>query len=619
MIGRFFSRLWLALAVLAIAWPAAAPAQPSRATLIRGAHVLDGTGAPAAQADVLITGDRITAVGPRLRAPRGARIVDGRGMTLLPGLHDLHTHLRAPGFQAPDDLGKAYAGHLLHGVTTVNDFSVSGEMLAPIREMVGSGAVTAPDLRLAIRIGVPGGHGTEYGWGDFFTMQAATPRAAHLAMDRALPYRPDVIKVFADGWRYGRSPGLNRMNLPTLQAIVERAHAANIPVITHTVTLEGAKIAAAAGVDALGHGVGDFPVDDELIALMRANNTGYAPTMAVYEPQQNRAFAPAEWARLRPQERAREEARRARPAVPVPELEARRWTLLQENLRRLKAAGIRLGIGTDAGIGGVYQGSSAIREIRLFIEAGLTPAEALAAATSTSAAILRRHDHGRIAPGQRAHLILVGGRPDQRIEHLYDVRRVWVGGREVALDPLRRLLASDEPTPLPVRRMAGPIDTGAGQAGRTDLGTLPVETNEPGVDHSHLHHARRAGEPQHLFLYARMGAAPQPFANLVLPLTPGGIHLADASGFTGIAFEARGTGRYALQLDTYGVDNRDPFSAPFSAQAASREVRIPFAAFASRDPAARLDLRRLRAVIVRLEAEPGGQATLELGNIRFYR
>ena len=603
-------RLLCALLALCLA-----AAGADAALLIRGARVFDGTGAPAVRADVLISGDRIVAVGPRLRAPRGARTVNARGMTLLPGLHDLHTHLRSPGVGGPDDLGKAYASHLLHGIVTAVDFSTSGEMLAPIREMTASGAVVAPNLSLAIRIGVPGGHGTERGWGDFFTMEANTPRAAELVMRRALPYRPDVIKVFADGWRYGRTPDLNSMDLPTLRAIVERAHEAGIPVMTHTVTLEGAKVAAAAGVDALGHGIGDAIVDDELIELLRANGTAYVPTMVVFEPQQDRVLLPAELRLLAPTERAREEARRAQA---VPELEARRWAILRENLRRLKAAGIRVGIGTDAGIGGVYHGSSALREIRLFTELGFTPAEALAAATGVSAAILRQaEDHGRIAAGQRADLILVGGRPDQRIEDLYDLRRVFVGGREVALPPLRRLVDSDAYSPLPVHRMPGPIDTGARADGRTDLDTLPVATSEAGTDHSHLHLTRdRTGR---MFLLAEMGAAPQPFASLVVPLTPGAIHLADARGFTGISFDARGTGRYALILESYGVNAPDLHRAAFSPGGRLREIRIPFEAFRSADPSIALDLARLRSLVFRLEGEPRGQATLELGNIRFYR
>ncbi|HYI39548.1 MAG TPA: amidohydrolase family protein [Allosphingosinicella sp.] len=601
------------LAALAATAAASAPAQ-ERATFIRGARIFDGTGAPARVGNVLVRGDRIVAAGPGARAPKGSRIVDARGLTLIPGLHDLHTHLRAPGFDAPDDLPKAWASYLVNGVTAVNEFSVSAEMLAPIRAMTAPGRVPAPHLQLAVRLGVPGGHGTEYGWGRSFTLEAATPRAAHQAMARALPYRPGVIKVFADGWRYGRSASLNSMNQPTLAAIVEDAHASGIPVITHTVTLEGAKVAAAAGVDALGHGIGDFLVDDALIALMKANRTAYVPTLVVYEPQEGRAFLPAEWRRLRPPERAREEARTS-PASPP---ESPRWTIMKENVRRLKAAGIRIGIGTDAGISGVYHGASTLREIGWLVKLGFTPAEALNAATQVSADILRQGaGHGRIAAGQRADLVLTGGRPDQNVADLHDVRRVFVAGREMPLERLARQLADDRPSPLPAQRMTGPIHSGAGPAGRTDLDTLPVEGTDPGFDHSHLDLAHAPGG--RLLLMAGMGAAPKPFAELQLPLTRGAVELADASGFTGIAFEARGAGAYALWLNSYALHPRSWFRASFEAGEARREIRIPFAAFQSPLAEARLDPRRLRALLFRLEGEPGAAAWLELGNIHFYR
>ena len=606
---------WLC-AALALAGAFAAGAATAQETiLIRGARIFDGTGAPAAIGNVLVRGDRIVAVGPRLRAPRRSRVVDARGLTLLPGLHDLHTHVRSPAVDAPDDLPKAWAAYLASGVTAVNDFSVSGEMLAPIRGMTGSGALPAPHLQLAVRLGVPGGHGTEYGWGRAFTLEAATPRSARLAMARALPYRPDVIKVFADGWRYGRSPALNSMNESSLAAIVADAHKAGIPVITHSVTLAGARVAAAAGVDALGHGIGDAVVDDALIALMKARGTAYIPTLTAYEPQQDRDLLPAEWDRLRPAERAREEARRTAPARPVPALEAERWAIMKENVRRLKAAGIRVGIGTDAGVGGVYHGLSTLREIVWLTRLGFTPAEALAAATGHSAAMIGG-DGGRIAPGKRADLVLTGGRPDERIDDLYDVRRVFVAGREMPLDRLADRLDSPGRSTLPVRRMAGPILPGAGEDGRTELGTLPVEGTDSGADHSHLDIVH--GARGRTFLVAALGASPQPYAELVLPLTPGAVQLADARGFTGIALEVRGSGRYALLLDSFGIVPRGRFRARLEAGEALSEVRLPFSAFRSPEPDAGLDLSALRALAIRLEGEPGGSAWLELGKVRFY-
>jgi imidazolonepropionase-like amidohydrolase len=619
MISHALLRLALAGSALVSGLGAQPPSD--RQTLIRGARVFDGSGTPAIVEDVLIEDGRIAAIGTHLTAPPHARIVNARGMTLIPGLHDLHTHLRSPAYDAPDDMGKAWAGYLVSGITTVDDFSVAGEMLAPIREMAAAHAPEAPHLNLAIRLGVPGGHGTEFGWGDMFTLQATTPRAAHLAMAKALPYKPDLIKVFADGWRYGRDPDLNSMNVGTLSAIVEDAHRAGLPVITHTVTLEGAKVAAAAGVDAVGHGVGDAPIDDDLIALMKAHHTAYIPTLVVYEPQETRAFVPGEWAALSPPERKREEAWAKMSKEPIAAYDAKRWQIMRDNIARVKAAGIRIGIGTDSGIGGVYHGPGAIREITWLTKLGFTPAEALVAATSTSADIIgQARDHGRIAPGMRADLVLVKGRPDEDIAALWHIAQVFVGGHVVQLAPLRTLLANAAPTPLPVHPMPGPIDTGSRADGRTDLDTLPVEGTEAGTDHSDVAFVRpgeRGGKP--LFLLATMGARAQPYAQLNLPLTKGSVQLADAGRFTGVAFEARGNGDYALLFDSYAVDQDAWFRADFPVAAGVRsEVHVPFTAFRSTDPAAKLDLAKLRTLIVRLKGVPGGTAWLQLEKVRFY-
>ena len=613
----------------ALALGFAAPAQGEDAVLIEGARVFDGTGAAAKVQDVLVQGERISAVGKNLRLPEGAVRVDGRGKTLIPGLHDLHTHLRSPAVEAPEDLGKAWAGHLLAGVTSVNDYSVSGEMIAPIRAMVASGKYWAPHLNQAIRFGVPGGHGTEYGWGHFFTLQATTARHARQQMPLALSYDPDMIKVFADGWRYGRDPDLNSMNRPTLAAIVAAAHAAGKPVVTHTVTLQGAKLAASAGVDSVGHGIGDALADKELIALMRTNGTAYIGTHTVFEPQQARAFAPGEAAMQNSGERARETAFAAGEGKnPILPYDARRWDILRANIKRLKKAGVSIGIGTDAGISGVYHGASAIREITILTQNGFSASEALVAATRTSAEIMGQEaGHGTIEPGKRADLVLVGGLPDKRIEDLWQVERVWVAGREAPLAELRTLRESAAMTPMPSDPMPGPILTGARDDDRTDLDTLPVATTDPGTDHSCLipivdgHEGPQhdhAGHSHGAFLAAQMGGAPRPYVAWVLPLTRGTIHVADASKWDGIELAGKGTGEYRIVLESYGVTDDAWFAAPFAPASDGEPQRIPFSAFTSRDPAARLDLTQLRAIRVMLRGETGKTASLELGSMRFY-
>ncbi len=212
-------------------------AQPP-AIVIRGARVVDGTGAPARLATVVIRGTMVEAVAPGAAIPDGARVIDAAGQTLMPGLFDLHTHLSASAVTGlSGDWGKSLKAYLACGVTTVNDYATNGEMFAPLRQLLASGAVLGPRVNMAIRMSTPGGHGTEGGWGDFMTLTAATPEQAHAKTKIALSYKPDVIKVFTDGWRYGMAPNLSSMNLETLSAIVGDAHAAGVKVFTHTVTL----------------------------------------------------------------------------------------------------------------------------------------------------------------------------------------------------------------------------------------------------------------------------------------------------------------------------------------------------------------------------------------------
>src|SRR5438067_384976 len=181
-------------------------AQPE-AVVIRNARVIDGTGAPARAATVVIRDGRIAAVSADTATPESARVIDAAGQTLLPGLFDLHTHLSASAATGvAGDWGKNLKAYLACGVTSVNDYATYSEMFAPLGQLLASGAVPGPRVTMAARISTPGGHGTEGGWGDFMTITVNTAAQAHARMKTVLAARPGVIKVFTDGWRYGAAP-----------------------------------------------------------------------------------------------------------------------------------------------------------------------------------------------------------------------------------------------------------------------------------------------------------------------------------------------------------------------------------------------------------------------------
>lgn len=421
----------------------AAPLQAGT-TLITGARVFDGMDKPAKVRDVLIRDQRIVAVRRVIKPPANTVVVDARGLTLLPGLHDLHIHMAEDASVPAGVLEQGYAPYLAAGVTTVTNFSVGPNELPDLQRL--SPATRLPNVARALRLGVPDGHGTESPRTRSITTLVTTPDEARRAMPGLIALKPDLFKVFADGWRYGdpARPDKPDMDLPTLRAIVTDAHRAKRKVVTHTVSLAGLRRAIDAGVDAVVHGTGDAIIDSATIRRMKARRVAYIATMVVYEPQQARMLGPRDLAMLRPAQRAREAGR---VAAPIEDWDARRWATLQANLRRLYKAGVRIAIGTDAGISGVYHGWATLREIELHTRFGMTPSAALAAATSVSATVMGRRDAGRIAPGYRADVVLTGGRPDENIADIYDTRRVFVGGSEIPLraeQQMRELDVNDD-------------------------------------------------------------------------------------------------------------------------------------------------------------------------------
>jgi hypothetical protein len=411
------------------------------------------------------------------------------------------------------------------------------------------------------------------------------------------------------------------MNLQTLSAIVEDTHRAGLKVFTHTVTLAGAKIAAQAGVDSLAHGVGDAVVDDELIALMKKHGTAYVSTLATFEPGTLRSLSPRLMALLSPSDRAFATRLAQRSGSGrVEEASMRRWHFLQENIRRLSAAGIPIGVGTDAGIDGTYHGWSTLQEMELLVNSGMSPLQAITAGTGTSARIVGQSgDRGTIAPGKAADLLLVEGEPDKNITDIENTRAVFLGGKELDLGALEAAVQSAQPTPLPAHHIPALIEDAEREDGRSNLDTMLVNSTDPGVDHSRMLFTRGLGKHGHdISAIARMSPKETPFADLILPLTKGGVELVDLSGYKGIRLAVRGEGSYRILLDSYGARQTQWFAATFTGGAKWHTLQIPFSAFHSSDAAATFPLRTVRALHFELARPAGTDAWLELDDVELY-
>ena len=605
-----------------VVFPAIAAAQD---VAIVGATIVDGTGAAPKQGTVVLRGDRILAAGPTVQIPATATVVDAKGHTLLPGLFDLHTHLPYSAVAGlSGDWPKVLKAYLYCGVTSVVDFGTYPETFEPMRRLLREGIVAGPRIHLAARITTPLGHGAEGGRGDFFSLEVQTPREARSAMKRWLAYDPDAIKVFTDGWRYGTEPDMTSMEEETLRAIVEEAHARGVEVLTHTVTLEKAKIAARAGVDVIAHGIGNAPADEELLEIMRAKGTIYAPTLAFYESKPPGIRSPLLRTLLEPaaiQIRERQEAT-ARPARPDRAREAR-WRNLMRNTAILRAGGVRFGTGTDAGVTGAFHGYSTLRELALLVTGGLTPLEALTAATGNSAKALHVDaDRGTIAEGKLADLLLVEGAPHVNIADIQRVRRVFLGGKPIDREQLVRDIATPGATRLPAKKVVALVDDFDGPEGRTRLGTLRVNATDPGSGSSRMlfDTIARPDGGKAMSIHARMSDKARPYAQLVLPLSRGAVEPVDASEFRGVRFEARGEGSYRLLVAAQAVRDYSSFAAAFNAGAQWKQVEIPFAALArERSPQPAVwTARDLLALVFEVAGPPGSFGWLELDNVRFY-
>ena len=430
------------------------PEHPPPALLIRDVPVLDveaGTLVP--HRDVLLVGDRVSRVAAAgtVSPPPGAATIAGGGATLLPGLIDMHGHVGGnpapPWVGGMPDLDANLRAYLYCGVTTILDPADIASQIFPRRERVARGELLGPTIYAAgPMFTAPGGHPVPVlrqlapWWLRWYliprlAVQVDTPSAARAAVDEVVGKGADVIKLGVDHLP-DQAP---RIGGEVLAAVVDEARRRGVRAVAHIGTVEDALDAARAGVAAWMHGVYKERIADETIPELAAFRIPMVATTVVFESyaligQGPRPPTPLE------RETAPADVLAAFDHVPAsydfsffgPYLEKMRaqrgaW---RDNVRRLHEAGVTILAGSDMQAG-VFPGAGLHRELHLLAESGLTPAQAIRAATLDAARFLadgKEPDFGVVAEGKRADLLLVDGDPTRDLDALARIRAVIKGG-----------------------------------------------------------------------------------------------------------------------------------------------------------------------------------------------
>ncbi len=384
------------------------------ALAITHTRVIDGRGGYLESATVLVRQGRVAAVGPdrRVAVPRGARRINARGLTVLPGLIDCHIHV-CLGAEADVDKtlreespartllkAAAFAQQTLEaGFTTVRDLGYRNHDVFELVRAIESGLVPGPRILAAgLAICMPGGHASWIG------RQAEGPADIVAAVREQLTAGAKVVKFIASGGVLtpGTSPDLPQLTVEELSAGMREAREAGRTVAAHAHAAAGMKNAARAGAHSIEHGT---LMDDEAAALMKERGVYMVPTLSALATTAEGGTACGI------------------PASAVEKASAMRIRH-QASFKKAMAVGVPLAMGTDAGTPFNCHGENA-QELERMVALGMTPMASLVTATSAAARLLGLDQEiGTIEKGKVADLVLIDGNPLKKISILRDRDRI---------------------------------------------------------------------------------------------------------------------------------------------------------------------------------------------------
>jgi len=442
-----FLRLTLVLAGLGVGLVARAqkPSAP-QVVLLRGVRLIDGTGAPPQeQVSLLLRNGRIEKIGQTMVVPKGAEVRELAGKTVMPGLISAHSHLGL----IVDDAEPSATGYTRenvtaqlkqferYGVTTIMSLGLNRDLVYELREEQRAGKLGGATIFTAGRgIGVPGGApGLPAAEDQIY--RPATTDEARKDVDELAMHHADIVKIWVDKV-HGTVP---EMKPEMYKAVIDEAHKKHLRVAAHEYALSDAKQLVADGVDVLAHSVRDEVVDDAFVQAMKEHKVWYVPTFTVDESffvyaerpefMNSTFFQEAAGPKLLAKFNAPGYAEKINQD-PQTAQHRKDFAIGQQNLKRLFDAGVNVGFGTDSGaLPGRIPGFAEHHELELMVRAGLTPMQAITAATGENAKLLHSLDRGTIAVGKRADLLVLDADPLIDIRNTQKIFAVYHDGRNI--------------------------------------------------------------------------------------------------------------------------------------------------------------------------------------------
>jgi imidazolonepropionase-like amidohydrolase len=385
---------------------------------------------PVEKATILIDGNRFSHIGLEIAPPEGATVIDLEGLTVLPGLIDCHLHLggfvinepsRAIGQVSFFDAFPFFWDYLRsfkrrrqlaieNGVTTIRSAGDNYPHIVHLRDKIQAGRVTGPRIFASGPIfTAPGGHpaGTIYKSNKYIiehaTRQVDNIKDAKGKVKELVEGGVDCIKaVYSDINAMDITHKVPRLALNVLGAMADEAHRYNLRIMVHTGSPAETKDAVNAGADSIEHGIlpgtDSTEFQDDIVRMMVDRGTYYVPTIAIawaYQKTYHKLFS-----------------------------------ALKKAIKQLHDAGVNIALGTDSGTPGVVIGKAVHKEMELMVEAGLTPIEAIKAATSNAAQnIGKGNELGTIEEGKLADITVITGNPLEEVSRTRDIVMVIKDGK----------------------------------------------------------------------------------------------------------------------------------------------------------------------------------------------